>query len=656
MFNNFFGIIHFFLHLFLSRVDMAERNLCPKKRPKPADPEDAPASPRQKKNRADYSWEFRVRVNANPELYHQHRAAENERNKKYRETRGDEAVLHNRELQKIQQQKYRERLKEKDQLEQRPKTPQTQKNLLTVRQKNRERKQLQRENMSHNKKSAINKKRREAYAAKQSKKTASVKKQCIITALPQPNMTSSQPSTSSGSAALWTTSSRFRKKFLSSLPAALSTQAHLIAAGLQALSPTTKNAVNSKLGIVSPKSKRQLDLDSQVNMSLKDQLELLKTRRSAKDLRLRQLLAKAVVVKSKAAAQYFSISRKLMRRVGSSSHPGWEDSRIKKKDVLPPATIKEVLNFFESGAVSRDLPDTRGTVVKNGVVKPRKIMESLLQSAYKCYVEEHGQSLSFASFKKLWPHTVLPFTTHKFRECLSEWGLENQSCKFPPCKSTSSLYWRSLPGFRTDPVPQRSWGRVQEGLPWQRVPKLWSWSSQGLSTTGTGWQSNTMFSSNLVEVGKCSHQCHLYQDAKSKEGELIWGVGQGPWMRPGSLFLPSLQCQAAVPSVQTSDIRPATGNCYFLHGLCWELHMQASRCSTGLQLWQPTSALSVRIQAQLSQTQMSSSAVICSMTTMLCSILLERLLNCCLVKMSCLTESSSSQMGHQRNTRAESAL
>lgn len=66
-------------------------------------------------------------MNANPELYHQHRAAENEWNKKYRETRGDEAVLHNRELQKIRLQKYRERLKEKDQLDQRPKTPQTRK-------------------------------------------------------------------------------------------------------------------------------------------------------------------------------------------------------------------------------------------------------------------------------------------------------------------------------------------------------------------------------------------------------------------------------------------------------------------------------------------------------------------------------------------------
>ena len=450
-------------------------------------------------------------MKANQELYHQHRAAENEQNKKYRETRGDKAVLHNRELQKIQQRKYGERLKEKDQLEQRPKTPQTQKNLSTVRQKNRERKQLQRENMSHNKKSAINKKRREAYAAKQSKKTASVKKQCIITALPQPNMTSSQPSTSSGGAALWTASSRFRKKFLSSLPAALSTRAHLIAAGLQALSPTTKNAVNSKLGIVSSKSKRQLDLDSQVNMSLKDQLELLKTCRSARDLRLRQLLAKAVVMKSKAAAQYFSISRKLMRRVSSSSHPGWEDSRIKRKDALPPATIKEVLNFFESGAVSHDLPDMRGTVVKNGVVKPRKIMESSLQSAYNCYVEEHGQSLSFTSFKKLRPHTVLPFTTHKFRECLSEYCV-NVDLKIRAVNS----HLVSLPHLCTEDCYQASrltlcpkdLGAEYKNacLDNDRVPKLWSWSSQELSTTGIGWRSNTMFSSNLVEVGKCSHQ------------------------------------------------------------------------------------------------------------------------------------------------------
>ena len=200
--------------------------------------------------------------------------------------------------------------------------------------------------MSHNKKSAINKKPRDAYAAKQSKKTASVTGQCTTTALPQPNTTTfSQPSTSSGSAALRTASSGFRKRFLSSLPTAPSTRAHAIAAGLQAVSPATKKAVNSELGIVSPKSKRRLDLDSQVNMFLKDQLEMLKTRRSARDLRLRRLLAKAVVVKSKAKV-HFGIIQKLMRRVGCSSHPWWEGSRDKRKDALPPASTKEVLHFY----------------------------------------------------------------------------------------------------------------------------------------------------------------------------------------------------------------------------------------------------------------------------------------------------------------------
>lgn len=96
------------------------------------------------------------------------------------------------------------------------------------------------------------------------------------------NSIAPQPSTGSGSVALRTASSRFRKKFLSSLPAAPSTQAHVIAAGLQTLSPTTKRAVNSKLGIMSPKSKHRLDLDSQISASLKDHLEILKTRRVSK--------------------------------------------------------------------------------------------------------------------------------------------------------------------------------------------------------------------------------------------------------------------------------------------------------------------------------------------------------------------------------------
>ena len=237
-------------------MQQQNNNLHPKKRPKPADPEDDPASPRQKKTRADYSQEFRARVKANPELYHQHRAAENERNKKYMETRNDEAVLHNRELQRIRQQKYQGRLKEKDQPEQRPKTPQTRKKLSDIK--------TGKENDSRAKMGGVTRgqqstRNEEMPMLRSGPRRQPQWKDRSRHSVPHQQLIAPQPSTGSGSAALRTASSRFRRKFLSSLPAASSTQAHVIAAGLQTLSPTTKRAVNSKLGIMSPKSKHRLD-------------------------------------------------------------------------------------------------------------------------------------------------------------------------------------------------------------------------------------------------------------------------------------------------------------------------------------------------------------------------------------------------------------
>ena len=41
---------------------------------------------------------------------------------------------------------------------------------------------------------------------------------------------------------------------------------------------------------------------------------------------------------------------------------------------------------------------------------------------------------------------------------LCECGPEGQGCKFPPCKSTLSLYSRSLPGIQNDPVPHKEPG------------------------------------------------------------------------------------------------------------------------------------------------------------------------------------------------------
>ncbi|KAK2154888.1 hypothetical protein LSH36_255g05052 [Paralvinella palmiformis] len=60
------------------------------------------------------------------------------------------------------------------------------------------------------------------------------------------------------------TNCRFKQLLFDSLPANLSVRAEFLTAGIQALSPTSKSAVNRRLGIYSPNSKRRLEFDSSI--------------------------------------------------------------------------------------------------------------------------------------------------------------------------------------------------------------------------------------------------------------------------------------------------------------------------------------------------------------------------------------------------------
>jgi len=51
-------------------------------------------------------------------------------------------------------------------------------------------------------------------------------------------------------------------------------------------------------------------------------------------------------------------------------------------------------------------------------------METSLKSAYDQYKEQGGPDIAFSTFKKLKPRRVLPFTSHKFRECLCEYCVD----------------------------------------------------------------------------------------------------------------------------------------------------------------------------------------------------------------------------------------
>ena len=375
--------------------------------------------PKQRKTQKDYSRDYRQRLKTRHAEYTLFKELEKHRHREYREKMTPEAIERNRGLQRIRQNRYREKLKE----EQRDTAPakRTRKVVKESRQKNTERKRLERANMSQQKRTAVNKKRREAYAAKKQSKMAPT---CSPDLPPLPSTSPSVP-VSIDNAAMRTAKSRFKKAFLKSLPGNCVARAEVVSAAIGALTPHTKKAVNEKLGTMSPKAKRKLDLDSKIADAIKAKLVASKTKRSVKAMRLRRVMAKPVVDQCKYAARHLGVSRKLSKRVRG---PNWQDNRNRRKDATPEATVKGVQEFFTSSGISHDLPDARAAVMVNGTIKPRKIMECSLKSAYDNYVEEHAgaDKVSFSVFKKLRPSHVLLFTAHKFRECLCEYCVNIQ--------------------------------------------------------------------------------------------------------------------------------------------------------------------------------------------------------------------------------------
>ena len=90
-----------------------------------------------------------------------------------------------------------------------------------------------------------------------------------------------------------------------------------ISAALQALSPITKRCLNAKLGVLSPKAKRQLELGFQISNAVKERIDTTKKKkRSARALKLRRLFAQAVVMSNRTASQHVGSSRKLLRLTG----------------------------------------------------------------------------------------------------------------------------------------------------------------------------------------------------------------------------------------------------------------------------------------------------------------------------------------------------
>ena len=379
--------------------------------------------------------------------------------KEYRQCRqSEESKQRSRELQKIRQRNYRKRLKESN-ADDVPRHTRFSTNLQ--RRQWREQKRNRRASMSRQKIQAMNARRREVYRAKKDKQnsindhdddheentllpsSSSESRQCEPRAAindenPDPGVPSNQsPQTSavcdenSGvsnevatNGAFRTRESRFRKKLASQLPKDPALKAELLAKSIEKQSPRSRKFIMHRLSLPSGTVKKKLALCKSVTESVQDTLRQVAKSRSSRNLRLKRLMASALMVRTKHTTllRKLGVSWKLAKRVKRMDlEPGWEDIRKQRKDSLPDDTIKSVTDFFERGDVSHDIPNARAPVAENGNIKSRKVMESSLHVGYRRYKDANPNRISYSKFKQLRPKTVLPFTQNKFRECLCEY-------------------------------------------------------------------------------------------------------------------------------------------------------------------------------------------------------------------------------------------
>ena len=79
-------------------------------------------------------------------------------------------------------------------------------------------------------------------------------------------------------------------------------------------------------------------------------------------------------------------------------------------------------DFYSREDVSHNIPNARGAMVGNDGVVGRKVLASTLSATSKQYQEMHPNiKVGFSTFKKIRPKHIVPYTQHKFRECLCEY-------------------------------------------------------------------------------------------------------------------------------------------------------------------------------------------------------------------------------------------
>ncbi len=135
--------------------------------------------------------------------------------------------------------------------------------------------------------------------------------------------------------------------------------------------PRRRSALSSRC-ILSPTKRKKLDFLEAT--SVKTVFLDIKKRRSLRDIQLRRMIYLAVCVKKKlekrSVNKHLGLSWNFLSKGQDQIMP---DSRKKRKDAIPEATVESVIQFYNRGDIAREMPTPR--MVPKKTMVPNKVLE-----------------------------------------------------------------------------------------------------------------------------------------------------------------------------------------------------------------------------------------------------------------------------------------
>ena len=382
--------------------------------------------PKTKKTAAEKQRDYRARIKNDPVIYKMHRELETDRVKQYRKTCSEEQKARNREQGKERTRRYRERKKatgEPMKVSAKKLTRSEKKGQAT---KWREEKRKQREKMNPQQKRRQNEKRRAKYAAKQTatgfiplsnenRTSTSPHDTPDVGNLPGPDMIiiGSGPGFKTGDARR-----KAASRVMRIMPKCPEKFAQCMEHIIRKTTPRRRSALSSRC-ILSPTKRKKLDFLEAT--SVKTVFLDIKKRRSLRDIQLRRMIYLAVCVKKKlekrSVNKHLGLSWNFLSKGQDQIMP---DSRKKRKDAIPEATVESVIQFYNRGDIAREMPTPR--MVPKKTMVPNKVLECCIHTVFLQYKQENPTvEISFSSFSKLRPKNILVTSNTKLMQCLCEY-------------------------------------------------------------------------------------------------------------------------------------------------------------------------------------------------------------------------------------------